>query len=107
MDQEKAQEEKVENFSGPKTPQDALDLEQAGNLEGYVLNDVGLAHEHGFKTTADGNTILIPQPSDSPHDPLNWSPFRKHLILIIISCTAFLPDYGSATGAVALDPQGE
>ena len=50
-------------------------------------------------------TILLPQPSNDPHDPLNWSWTRKHLILIIISMTAFLPDYGSATGAVTLLPQ--
>lgn len=38
-------------------------------------------------------------------DPLNWSWAKKHLILFIISATAFLPDYGSATGAVTLIPQ--
>ena len=50
----------------------------------------------------DGHTVLLPQPSSDPNDPLNWSTFKKHLILIIISCTALLPDYGSATGAVTL-----
>ena len=81
-------------------------LEEIGEREGYVLNDASLAQDQGLKTTADGQTILIPQPSDSPNDPLNWSQFRKHLLLIIISCTALLPDYGSATGAVALQVQG-
>lgn len=81
-------------------------LEEIGEREGYVLNDVSLAQDQGLKTTADGQTILIPQPSDSPNDPLNWSQFRKHLLLIIISCTALLPDYGSATGAVTLQVQG-
>ncbi|KAJ5750818.1 hypothetical protein N7533_007846 [Penicillium manginii] len=88
----------------PNTP--AVDLEAIGEREGYIL-DTTLAQNQDLKTTADGKTILIPQPSDSPNDPLNWSPFRKHLILIIISCTAFLPDYGSATGAVTLVPQGK
>lgn len=90
-----------------ETSQQPVDLEATGEREGYVLNDATLAHDRGLKTAADGSTILIPQPSDSPNDPLNWTPFRKHLILIIISCTAFLPDYGSATGAVTLVPQGE
>lgn len=82
------------------------DLEEVGEREGYILNDTSLAHDRGLKTTADGQTILIPQPSDSPNDPLNWTQFRKHLILIIISCTALLPDYGGATGAVTLTFQG-
>lgn len=89
------------------THETALDLEESGEREGYVLNDTSLAHNRNLKTTSDGQTILIPQPSESQHDPLNWTHFRKHLILIIISCTAFLPDYGSATGAVTLIPQAK
>jgi hypothetical protein len=100
MDPEKPDFSQREDLGKP-------DLEEIGEREGYVLNDVSLAHERGLKTTADGQIILIPQPSDSPNDPLNWTPFHKHLVLIIISCTAFLPDYGSATGAVTLTPQGE
>jgi hypothetical protein len=65
------------------------DIERRGNL----------------KTAKDGQTILIPQPSEDPLDPLNWSPVKKHVILFIISFAAFLPDYGSATGAVTLLPQ--
>lgn len=57
-----------------------------------------------LKTSEDGH-ILYPQPSDDPNDPLNWSWRKKHLILFVISATSFLPDYGSATGAVTLIPQ--
>ena len=60
-----------------------------------------------LKKAADGHTVLLPQPTDDPNDPLNWSPVKKHVILFIISCTAFLPDYGSATGAVTLLPQSK
>ncbi|KLJ09895.1 hypothetical protein EMPG_14688 [Blastomyces silverae] len=92
-----------------KTPVDgsgnAIDnLEAAAGKEGYLF-DTSHAQAGDLKTTQDGRTILIPQPSSSPLDPLNWSWGRKHLILIIISMTAFLPDYGSATGAVTLLPQ--
>ena len=67
--------------------------------EGYIIDaETG----EGVKVAADGHTRLIPQPSDDPRDPLNWSWGKKHLILIIVSLTAFLPDYGSATGAVTL-----
>lgn len=34
--------------------------------------------EYGdVKLSADGETLLVPQPSDSPDDPLNWSDFVR------------------------------
>jgi hypothetical protein len=89
-------------------PSEEPDLDEIGEVNGYIV-DVSLITDKSLverlKLAPDGKTILIPQPSDDPHDPLNWSWFKKHLTLIIISMTAFLPDYGSATGAVALIPQ--
>ncbi|KAJ5815642.1 hypothetical protein N7474_007419 [Penicillium riverlandense] len=90
---------------GSNQSDSSLDLEQKGEREGYVLSAQDVQTRRELKTTSDGQTILIPQPSDSPYDPLNWSQYKKHLVLIVISCTAFLPDYGSATGAVTLDVQ--
>ena len=92
-----------------RTPsEDIVDLDEIGEVNGYIT-DVNLIEDKSLvdrlKLAKDGQTILIPQPSDDPEDPLNWTWFRKHLTLIIISMTAFLPDYGSATGAVALIPQ--
>ncbi|KAK3680828.1 major facilitator superfamily domain-containing protein [Podospora appendiculata] len=75
--------------------------------EGYII-DVDIeagGSDLGIKVAPDGHTRLIPQPSDDENDPLNWTWGKKHLILFIISLTAFLPDYGSATGAVTLLPQ--
>jgi hypothetical protein len=89
-------------------PSEEPDLDEIGEVNGYIV-DVSLIKDKSLverlKLSPDGKTILIPQPSDDPYDPLNWSWFRKHLTLIIISLTAFLPDYGSATGAVTLIPQ--
>lgn len=82
-------------------------IESAGGIHdfdetyGYVLETEGDSpNAAGLKLASDGHTILIPQPSDDANDPL-----KKHVILFIISATAFLPDYGSATGAVTLLPQ--
>ncbi|KAJ4983007.1 hypothetical protein SVAN01_11502 [Stagonosporopsis vannaccii] len=75
-------------------------------IEGYIT-ETGDERFANVKTAGDGHTILIPQPSDDPRDPLNWSPVRKHVILFIVSFAAFLPDYGSATGAVTLLPQAQ
>lgn len=83
----------------------ADDLHEFKEREGYVLEADAAVEGAGLKVAKDGHTILIPQPSDAPQDPLNWSPFKKHLILGIISLASFLPDYGSATGAVTLLPQ--
>ncbi|TFK45920.1 MFS transporter [Heliocybe sulcata] len=81
------------------------DLETRGERDGYILEAKQAEDEYNeqaLKVAADGHTVLIPQPSDDPNDPLNWSPAKKHAILFIVSATALLPDYGSATGAVTL-----
>ena len=70
--------------------------------EGYVLDVGALSNDQHLKLARDNHTILIPQPSDDPLEPLNWSSTRKHVTLFIISATALLPDYGSGTGAVTL-----
>lgn len=78
----------------------ALGLHEYAESEGYVIDaEEGGA---GIKLAKDGRTRLIPQPSDDPKDPLNWSSWTKHIMLFIVALTAFLPDYGSATGAVTL-----
>ena len=43
-----------------------------GDLQVLSTSDSSL-----MKTAADGKTVLIPQPSDSPDDPLNWSFVRS------------------------------
>lgn len=74
--------------------------------DGYVLEANRLSSEpSNLKTAEDGQTILIPQPTEDPNDPLNWSPVKKHVILLLISAICFLPDYGSSLGAVTLIPQ--
>lgn len=88
-----------------------IDLDKIGEKEGYVLDEaqlkakLGLAADAQLKTASDGRTVLIPQPSEDKDDPLNWPTWKKSLILAIISITACTPDYGNATGAVALLPQ--
>ena len=72
-----------------------------------------LHHErHQFDPVQQSNTLTElmgsnPKPSEDPDDPLNWSRARKHVFLFVISATAFLADYGSATGAVTLLPQAK
>lgn len=78
------------------------DVEHVDLAMGYTVE---VADAASLKLAKDGHTVLIPQPSDDPLDPLNFSTYKKHLFLFIISATAFLPDFGSAVGAVTLLPQ--
>ena len=77
-----------------------------GDLDGRILNvnEFG-AEGQGLQIADDGKTVLIPQPSSDPNDPLNWSRLKKHVILLVITVAAFLPDFGSSIGVVALLPQ--
>lgn len=36
------------------------------------------------KLASDGQTVLIPQPSDDPIEPLNWTSRKKTLVLTAI-----------------------
>jgi hypothetical protein len=46
-----------------------------------------------LKTTSDGATVLIPQPSDDPNDPLNWSWLKKHAVFLSLLPGCFLTDW--------------
>ncbi|KXT08942.1 hypothetical protein AC579_9529 [Pseudocercospora musae] len=88
-----------------------IDLETRGEEQGYVL-DVNVLKEitprwKDYQLASDGRTVLIPQPSQDSDDPLNWSWSKKHIVLLVIAAASFLPDYGSATGAVTLIPQAK
>ncbi|KAG6906434.1 hypothetical protein DXG01_013939 [Tephrocybe rancida] len=55
-----------------------------------------------LKLTSDGTKVLWPQPTDSPHDPQNWSARRKTVQLIIITLAAIVPDFDSGIGIAAI-----
>ena len=74
-------------------------------LKGYDVNADHYDSNVELKKTPDGRIALIPQPSDSPDDPLNWSPRKKAITLAIVGYIAFLADYTAGTGIVTLIPQ--
>ncbi|KAI0152783.1 major facilitator superfamily domain-containing protein [Xylariaceae sp. FL1272] len=68
-----------------------------------IMKDVGAHH---FVKSNHGNSnsnVLIPQPSDDPHDPLNWSPKWK---AIAIACSIYLA-FSLNLGPLALAPMFE
>jgi len=58
-----------------------------------------VAGVHLVESESDG--VLVPQPSDSPEDPLNWSPMWKGVVMASMFMTAFL----QAFGPLAIAPQ--
>ncbi|GAB1740466.1 hypothetical protein NU219Hw_g5570t1 [Hortaea werneckii] len=75
---------------------------------GYVLDADKVTSDDGIlKTAKDGHTILVPQPSENPNDPLNWPWWKKHAVLLTISFVSFLPDFGTAMGSVTQIPQAK
>lgn len=73
-----------------------------------VVLDVGSLDELGsLKLAPDGHTVLVPQPTADPSDPLNWSWGKKHAMLAVVSFTAFLGDFGSAAGVPLIILQGK
>lgn len=49
-----------------------------------------LKAESDHKLAKDGKTVLLPQPSDDPNDPLNWSWLKKHAVLLALIPGCFL-----------------
>lgn len=75
-------------------------------LDGYVLDPARYPNNAaGLKTTADGKYVLIPQPSDSDRDPLNWSRRKKFVMLGIVAYIAALADYVGGTAIITVIPQ--
>ncbi|KAJ5812383.1 major facilitator superfamily domain-containing protein [Penicillium riverlandense] len=54
-----------------------------------------------------GNIVLVPQPSDDPDDPLNWSQRKKYSILGILCLTAFSGLASSLANQLGLGAQAE
>ena len=50
--------------------------------------------------------MLVPQPSDDPDDPFNWSARKKGLILLAVCMAAFQTDFQTAVGIPGLLLQG-
>ncbi|KAJ5168551.1 MFS transporter [Penicillium canariense] len=80
--------------------------EEMEALRGYVIDPSRYPDNAcKLKTSANGRYVLIPQPLDTPNDPLNWSNGRKWLIVAIIAYIALLADYTGGTAIITVIPQ--
>lgn len=64
-----------------------------------IMADFG--SHHFVKQTGSKGPVLVPQPSNNPHDPLNWTRKRKALIIFIANLFSFALGFGP----LALPPQ--
>lgn len=80
--------------------------EEMEALEGYVVDPSRYSNQASpLKTSADGRCVLIPQPLDTPDDPLSWSSSKKGLIMAFIAYIALLADYTGGTAIITVIPQ--
>ncbi|KAF4459581.1 HOL1 substrate-H+ antiporter [Fusarium albosuccineum] len=64
--------------------QDELHIEVLPGTE--IMTDIG---KHHFVKTEQSHQVLVPQPSQDPHDPLNWKPFWKFCAIFSVSTMTF------------------
>ena len=57
-----------------------------------IMTDVGSTHF--LKSSSGPDRVLVPQPSSSPHDPLNWSKFWKFSTLACATAVTFIQGLG-------------
>ncbi|CAK5272185.1 unnamed protein product [Mycena citricolor] len=69
---------------------------------GEAAIEFGEAFASRLKLSRDGTKVLWPQPTDSPHDPQNWSDGKKSMLLIIMTLAAIVPDFDSGIGIAAI-----
>ena len=83
------------------------DLENTGafivNTEKSTSSSIG--SPENLKKTPDGSQTLIPQPSDDPSDPLNWSWSKKHGVLLALGAGCLLTDWGMTWGSTLFEAQ--
>jgi hypothetical protein len=73
--------------------------EQYEHTEGLPEDDLHKKTSHGV--------ILIPQPSDDPRDPLNWSTSKKLLTLGVLSFASCISLAQSLANQAGFLPQAE
>jgi MFS family permease len=71
-------------------------------------NEINQEDSSHLKHSVDGKTILAPQPSDSPNDPLNWSTLKKDTVyLILLVCCILSGCHAAILSPVTLELASE
>ncbi|KIW03181.1 uncharacterized protein PV09_05408 [Verruconis gallopava] len=81
------------------------EMNRFGEKDIYARARAVSPYSRGLILAPDGKTVLDPQPSNHPNDPLNWSRSKKHITLFTITLISCLTDFGSAIGIPTVIPQ--
>lgn len=57
-----------------------------------IMTDVG--SHHFVKAGSGAHAVLVPQPSDDEHDPLNWTPMWKGFTIFCATLVSFAQGFG-------------
>lgn len=89
---------KVEHVPGTAT---LSELHAAPDAE-----DQATSLDDGLKRDPRGHIILVPQPSDDPNDPYNWSRLRKELFTVsfVFGCGAVGGEHSPPLCVLACPP---
>ncbi|PYH99093.1 MFS general substrate transporter [Aspergillus ellipticus CBS 707.79] len=68
---------------------DIKEIQSTEVVQTKSLSSGGVESNPEVKTNSQG-IPLVPQPSDDPEDPLNWSTFVKHAALVVLAFESFL-----------------
>jgi hypothetical protein len=96
-EQAAAEKQQVMSTEESRSGDTSIDTPIADDDNGDIRVGTGAALTN-VRTTKDGKTALIPQPSDDPADPLNWTWTKKHLVLLSLFMPALLTDFGMTWG---------
>ena len=87
---------------------DSRDLED-GRQDQIHEASTGTQKELSGSMAASAADSSIPdgERSNDHLNPRKWSWMQKHVTLLVLSATAFVPDYGAASGASTQIPQAQ
>lgn len=69
-----------------------------------VMTDVGSHHFIKSSSSKEAGRVLVPQPSDDPLDPLNWSLLWKWTTLLCVSFVSISQNLGPLANAPLFGP---
>lgn len=64
-----------------------------------IMRDVGSHHFVRAGDTVGEGQVLVPQPSNDPHDPLNWNAMWKMITITCASVLSFTLNFGPLANA--------
>jgi hypothetical protein len=89
----------------PITDQESISVYSNMNMNGENQIAAAAANFYGNADEKDDGDNLVPRPSTSPDDPLNWSWMKKNLVLLALIPGCLLSDWTLTWGTTVFQMQ--